>query len=70
MNYAKELKQHREMNGLTQADVARATGLNQSSISRWEEGKRSPSIEYCIILADFYGISLDELVGHEVKKNY
>ena len=70
MDFAKELKQHREMNGLTQAEVAKATGLNQSSISRWEEGKRSPSIEYCIILADFYGISLDELVGHEVKKNY
>ena len=70
MNYAKELKQHREMNGLTQAEVAQATGLNQSSISRWEEGKRSPSIEYCIILADFYGISIDDLVGHEIKKNY
>ena len=70
MDYAKELKQHRELNGLTQAEVAKATGLNQSSISRWEEGKRSPSIECCIILADFYGISLDELVGHEVKKNY
>ena len=70
MDFAKELKQHREMNGLTQAEVAKATGLNQSSISRWEEGKRSPSIEYCIILADFYGISLDELVGHEIKKNF
>lgn len=28
-----------------------------------------PSIEFCIRLADFYGISIDELIGREIKNS-
>lgn len=70
MNYGFELKTHREKAGLSQMELSKATGITQSNISRWEENKRTPSIENCVILADFYGISVDELIGHEVKKNW
>lgn len=70
MNYGFELKSQREKAGLSQCELSKLTGINQSSISRWEDNKRTPSIENCVQLADFYGISIDELIGHEIKKNW
>ena len=60
---AESLKYHREGSGLSQTQLAKATGISQQKISYYENGKHAPSIEDCIILADFYDISLDELVG-------
>lgn len=70
MNYGTELKQHRELHALSQAQLAKETGLNQQAISLWETNKRTPSIENCVTLADYYGITLDELIGREPKKNW
>lgn len=67
MNCGKELKYHREAQNLTQSDLAKATGFSQAAISLWEENKRAPSIDSCIVLADFYKITLDDLVGRECK---
>lgn len=63
----KELKYHREANGYTQSDLAKATGISQQKISYIESGKHSPSIDLCIKLADFYGITVDELVGRDLR---
>ncbi len=60
------LKQQRKMHGLTQVSLAAATGIPQSTISAWEKGVNIPNVLDCIKLADFYKISLDELVGREV----
>ncbi|MBQ8885074.1 MAG: helix-turn-helix transcriptional regulator [Clostridia bacterium] len=63
-----ELKAHREAWDLTQTKLADATGISQQKISYYESGKHSPPIEDCILLADFYGITLDELVGRKMRK--
>ena len=68
MNYGEALKYQREINGLTQSALAKATGLKQQMISWWEAGKGLPNIDFCVQLADFYGITLDELVGRDVKQ--
>ena len=62
------LKYQREINGLSQSDLARKTGLKQQMISWWEADKGLPGIEPCIVLADFYGISLDDLLGRDYPK--
>ena len=64
-----ELKYHREKNGFSQSSLATATGISQQKISYYESGKHSIPIEFCITLADFYGISLDELVGKDFIQN-
>lgn len=64
-----ELKYHREKNGFSQSSLATATGISQQKISCYESGKHSIPIEFCITLADFYGISLDELVGRDFIQN-
>lgn len=64
-----ELKYHREKNGFSQSSLATATGISQQKISYYESGKHSIPIEFCITLADFYGISRDELVGRDFIQN-
>lgn len=67
---AKEITEWRVNKGISQEELARKTGITQAAISYWENNKRTPKITECIILADFYGISIDELVGHEIKRNW
>ncbi len=68
MSIGRSLKEQRELANLTQGELARQTGLTQAAISRWEDDLRIPSIENCIKLADFYKISLDDLIGREFKE--
>lgn len=64
-NYGDILKEHRMARGLTLKAIEKATGINNGNLSRWERGEVIPSIAFCEILADFYGITLDELVGRD-----
>lgn len=68
LNYGEALKYQREINGYSQSELARKTGLKQQMISYWEANKGLPNIDFCVQLADFYGISLDELIGRDVKE--
>lgn len=63
INYAENLKEHRLSRGLTLTEIEKATGISNANICRWENGKVIPKIDFCIQLAEFYGITLDELVG-------
>ncbi|MBO5736316.1 MAG: helix-turn-helix transcriptional regulator [Clostridia bacterium] len=65
MKFGFYLKTQRELAGVTQSELAKRTGLSQAAISRWEDDLRIPNIENCLILAEFYGITIDELIGRE-----
>lgn len=58
-----DLKKLRKKRGVSQTEVADFIGITQSSYSRYELGQCEPTMSILIKLADFYGISLDELVG-------
>lgn len=62
-NYGEVLKEQRLLRGKTLLEVEAATGINNANLSRWESGKVIPSIYFCERLADFYGITIDELIG-------
>ena len=66
--YGKEIRLIRKSFNYTQAEVARATGIPQNTISWIELDKGLPNIQQCVLLADFYGISLDDLIGRDVKE--
>ncbi len=66
MDYGKNFKELRIERGLSQRDLAKATGISQQAISFWEQDKRTPNMDDCIRLADFYEITLDELVGRTI----
>ena len=66
-NYGEELKYHRIKRNKTLLQVEQDTGISNSNLSRWENGKVLPNIEFCVILADYYGITVDELIGRDIK---
>jgi transcriptional regulator with XRE-family HTH domain len=70
INYSYEIRQRRKENTKTQTEIAQKTGIPQNTISWIEKGKGIPNIEQCIKLADYYHISVDELIGHEIKNNF
>lgn len=37
--------------------------LNKGLISKWENGKNDPSLEYAVYLAQYFNVSLDFLIG-------
>lgn len=48
----------------TQTQVADSVGITTAAISDYEGGNRMPTLQTLVKLADYYGASLDYLVGH------
>lgn len=48
---------------LGQVELAKEIGVSKGVISLWENGLREPNMYSLIILANFFNISIDELVG-------
>ena len=63
MDISEALKENRISRNLSLMDIEKATGISNGNISRWENGQVIPGINLCIQLANFYGCTLDELVG-------
>ncbi|MBE6784519.1 MAG: helix-turn-helix transcriptional regulator [Ruminococcaceae bacterium] len=55
----------REDKDLTQSDVAKATGIDQKTLSNYETGKTNPDSYVIIKLAEFFDVSADYLLGRE-----
>ena len=63
--FAEILKELRIENNLSQMDVAKAIGVSQAAIARWESGQQIPNIEYLVKLVNYFGVSADYLLGLE-----
>ena len=57
------LKELRLEKKLGQVQLAKEIGVSKGVISLWENGIREPNMYSLIILAKFFKISIDELVG-------
>lgn len=57
------LKTLRKSRNMTQIAVQMKTGIEQALISKFENGERIPPTESLIILADFYNVSIDYILG-------
>lgn len=52
---------------LRQIDVAKATGIDQKTLSNYETGKTNPDSFAIIKLADFFDVSADYLIGRSIE---
>ena len=66
--FGEEIKRIRKEAGYTQFEVSKATGIPQNTISWIEADKGIANINQCLLLADFYDISIDELIGRDFPK--
>ena len=59
------LKELRENVGLSQYAFAERFGVSQSTVGNWEAGKREPNFETMQRIADFFGVTVDYLLGRD-----
>lgn len=61
--FKENIKQLRIEKGLGQTELASHLGVSKGIISLWENGLREPSMSSLILLASFFEVSIDFLVG-------
>ena len=68
MTYLEKLKALREDNDYPQKKIAGILRVAQSTYSQYERGVLSLPIEYFKILCEFYGVSADEILGVQKRR--
>lgn len=67
MKVGNKIKEYRELNKMTQKDIAGILGVEPATISKYEAGTIEPSIESLKRLAETFNITVDELIKDEEK---
>lgn len=66
---ANRLLQYRKKHNLSQEELAAKIGVSRQAISKWERAEASPDTDNLVLLAELYGVSLDELLKGENAKS-
>ena len=63
MELNQKLQELRKQKGLTQDDLAQALYVSRTAVSKWESGRGYPNIESLKAIAEFFKITVDELLS-------
>lgn len=66
---SENIKRFRLMRQMTQTQLAEVFNVSEQAVSRWENGNTYPDITLLPAIADYFGISIDELMGMETYKD-
>lgn len=67
MNLHHQIKKHRDSFNISQEELAENIYVSRQTISNWETGKTYPDIHSLLLLSNFFGITLDELVKGDLE---
>lgn len=70
MNFAERLRDLRIQKGLSQIELGKKLGLSNSTISMYERGEREPDFENLDLIADFFNVDTNYLLGKEIGSTY
>lgn len=62
MGFCENLKALRKANGIDQSVLGERLSISSKTVSHWETGYTEPSINQLIALANFFDVTIDELV--------
>lgn len=65
MDVGKNIARYRKSKGLSQVELATKLNVSSSTVAMWETNKRAIKDDDLINIADFFNVSLDELVGRK-----
>lgn len=63
MEFNKKLQELRKRKGLTQEELAETLFVSRTAVSKWESGRGYPNIDSLKAIAEFFGITIDELLS-------
>ena len=62
-DFAERIRELRHKQGMTQQALGKIIDVRQDTISIYETGKHYPEVRNLMILADYFGVSTDYLLG-------
>ena len=62
--FSKNLTELRKLHNMSQEDLAEKIGVSRQTLSKYETGESLPDIEKCRLLADVFGVSIDDLISY------
>lgn len=65
LTLGEKIKELRKRDGKKQEDLANALGVTNQAVSRWEKDGSYPDIEMIPAIANYFGVTIDELFGYE-----
>lgn len=68
-DFPRVMKMLRKERGLRQKDAADALGVAQALLSHYENGKRECGLDFLVSAANFYGVSVDYILGRTNSRN-
>ena len=70
MQFGDRLKELREEKELKQAELASLFNISPSTIGMYEQNRRTPDFTLLNSIADYFGVSIDYLLGRTNIRNY
>lgn len=67
MKIHEQIRSLRRERRMTQEQLAEAMNVSAAAVSKWESGQSVPELNMMVQLADFFEVSLDALVGFELR---
>ena len=64
-----QIKKFRKQKNMSQEQLAEMLGLSVGAVSKWERSAAIPDLNYIVALADFFSVSVDVLLGYEMKND-
>lgn len=68
VNIGKRIRDLRQKLGKTQNDVAEVLGMSPQAVSRWESGITYPDLELIPVIANYFGVTIDNLFGYQSER--
>ncbi len=63
--FHENLARLRRLRQMTQEELAERVGVSRQALAKWEAGETTPDIEKSRVIAEVFGVSLDDLVNYE-----
>lgn len=65
MEFNEKLQELRKQNGITQEELASKLYVSRTAISKWESGRGYPSIDSLKLIAQYFSVTVDELLSSD-----
>ncbi|MDO4491251.1 MAG: helix-turn-helix domain-containing protein [Lachnospiraceae bacterium] len=69
MGFAENLIELRKYHDFSQEELAERIGVSRQTLSKYETGESLPDIEKCKLLADVFGVTIDDLISYNKQED-